>query len=214
MSSTKPLDVAILAALKPYQEYGEKYEGPTKDWSCYILAEAGEVSVIGVFTHVFALMCIPNQIFSVRCTNTTKKLLAVRISIDACYIQQYLLRPKGETGDTVTCHGTGSHSMMFHLVSGKPKSTDLLRLVTWLTGVWLFVALARVGNKHSRSPSETGCIKVTVYQPSGAGSGLPPPEKPTEGLELPVSMDGTFWKLCVRCVSMRSLTYSRRRTAL
>ena len=61
-----------------------------------------------------------------------------------------------------------------------------------------FVALVRAGNKHSRPPSETGCINVTVYQPSSNGTGLPPPDKPTEQLELPVSMDGTFWKLCVR----------------
>jgi len=64
-----------------------------------------------------------------------------------------------------------------------------------------FAALTRAGNKHSRPPSETGCISVTVYQPQGSGDGLTPPEKPTEQLELPVSMDGTFWTLCVRYVS-------------
>lgn len=70
------------------------------------------------------------------------------------------------------------------------------------------LALIRVGNKRSRPPSETGCINVTVYEPMGSGSGLPPPEKPTEELELPVSMDGTFWKLCVRCASALLWWYS------
>lgn len=66
--------------------------------------------------------CVPTQQFSIRCTNTTEKILAVRISVDSCYVQQYLLRPKGKAGDTVVCLGTGSHAMMFHLVSSKPTS--------------------------------------------------------------------------------------------
>lgn len=69
--------------------------------------------------YVFALTCASNQLFAVKCTNTTKNLIAVRISADACYVQQYLLRPVGMEGDTLTCHGIESHSMMFHLVSGK-----------------------------------------------------------------------------------------------
>lgn len=63
-----------------------------------------------------------------------------------------------------------------------------------------FVALTRAVGKLSRPPSETGCIDVTVYQPSGPGHGLPPPENPLERLDSPVNMDGTFWKLCVTCV--------------
>lgn len=69
------------------------------------------------------LICVLNQLFSVRCANTTKTVLAVRISVDACHVQQYLLRPKREEGNEITCHGTGSHSMVFHLVSG--MSADL-----------------------------------------------------------------------------------------
>jgi len=67
----------------------------------------------------FLHLGVLTQVFSVQCTNTTKGLLAVRISVDACYIQQYLLHPTGEAGDTVTCHGTRSHSMKFQLVSGE-----------------------------------------------------------------------------------------------
>ena len=129
MSHSKPLDVVILVkkrdcgtgdSWEPYQEYSEKTKASTNDWSCYILAKEGEVSVINVFIEApCVFICVPNQTFSVRCTNTTKKLLAFRISVDACHVQQYLLRPKGEAGDTVTCRGTGSHSMMFHLISGK-----------------------------------------------------------------------------------------------
>ena len=125
--STKPLDVMILSKVQghedlweSYQEYGEKTKGSTKDWSCYILAKEGEVSVVGTtFPHLF----IPTQLFSVRCTNPTKDFLAVRISVDTCCVQQYLLRPRGDRGDTVTCDGTGSNSMVFDLVSG--KSTGL-----------------------------------------------------------------------------------------
>ncbi|KAF9651457.1 hypothetical protein BDM02DRAFT_3184463 [Thelephora ganbajun] len=165
MSSLKPLDVVILRKIQdgaigdswePYQEYGVKAK-KSKSWSCYILAKEDEI-------------------LSVRCTNTTKKLLAIRISVDACYVQQYLLRPKGEAGDTLTCHGTGSHSMTFGLVS----------------------ALTREGKRLSRLPSDTGCINVTVYENSCIGDEILPPEKPVEQLELPVSMDGTFWELCVR----------------
>ncbi|KAF9792186.1 hypothetical protein BJ322DRAFT_1027639 [Thelephora terrestris] len=167
MPPNKPLNVEILRKdLKSlsdedvwleYQEYGVKAKSSTSSWSCYVLAKEGEQ-------------------FGVRCTNTTGNDIVARISVDACYVQQYLLRPAGVEGDTVTCDGTGSHTMVFRLVS----------------------ALTRAGNKHSRPPSETGCISITVYQVSPVGSGIPPPEKPTEQLELPVSMDGTFWKLCVR----------------
>lgn len=126
MSSTKPLDIAILSKVqdggtedlwKPYQEYGEKTITSTNGWSCFILAEEGEASLITVPSRPRAYVP-PIQLFSIRCTNTTEKLLAVRISVDACYVQQYLLHPKGEEGDTVTCCGAGSHLMMFHLVSG------------------------------------------------------------------------------------------------
>ena len=60
-----------------------------------------------------------------------------------------------------------------------------------------------MGNRHSRPPFEAGCINITAYKNSGAGKGLPPPEKPTEQLGLPVSMDGTLWTLCARYVSVR-----------
>jgi hypothetical protein len=42
----------------------------------------------------------------------------VRINVDACYVQQYFLRP-GSEGSEVTCHGVGSHAMTFNLVSGE-----------------------------------------------------------------------------------------------
>ena len=66
-----------------------------------------------------------------------------------------------------------------------------------------FVGLSRAGNKHSRPPSEAGCINVTAFRPSGTGKRLPAPEKPTEHLGLPVSMDGTLWTLCARYSSVR-----------
>jgi hypothetical protein len=134
MSPAEPLDVAILLkthgtadSWEPYQEYGVKAKESASEWSCYILAKEGEVSFIGVFVGV-PCSSIPNQPFSVRCTNRTKSLLAVRISVDVCYVQQYLLRPRGGAGDTVTCHGPGSHAMMFHLISGKaPQAHQFLR---------------------------------------------------------------------------------------
>jgi len=55
MSPTKPLDVVILMknqghdtedSWEPYREYGETGKASTGDWSCYILAKEGEVSVI------------------------------------------------------------------------------------------------------------------------------------------------------------------------
>jgi len=64
------------------------------------------------------------------------------------------------------------------------------------------IGLTRVVTKHARPPSEAGRINVVVYSHSGAGNGLPPPKKSMEQLELPVSMEGTFCKLCVRCVPM------------
>lgn len=85
------------------------------------------------FPIVLRRLPVPAQQFTVQCANTTGKPLAVRISADECYIQQYLLRPKGKPGDTVTCHGTGSRSMMFHLVSG--KSTGLLLMFSDLLTV-------------------------------------------------------------------------------
>ena len=149
----------------------------------------------------YTLTRVPTQLFAVRCTNMTENILAVRISADACYVQQYLLRPVGTGGDTLTCHGTGPHTMVFRLVSGKVIFRSFITFGHSLTGGCPFSALTRAGNRHSRPPSETGSINVTVYQVSLTGHGLPPPEKPTEQLELPVSMDGTFWKLCVRQVS-------------
>jgi len=66
MSPAKPLDVVILRkALDdnaggpggPYQEFGEKAKPSGDDWSCYILAKEGEVSVISTVssprTHAF-----------------------------------------------------------------------------------------------------------------------------------------------------------------
>jgi len=58
MSSTKPLDVVILPKApdgsvgdpgEPYQEFGEKLKAKKNDWSCYILAKEGEVSVTAAF---------------------------------------------------------------------------------------------------------------------------------------------------------------------
>ena len=55
MSPAKPLDVVVLQkdqdydaddSWEPYQEYGEKMKTFSNDWSCYILAKEGEVSVI------------------------------------------------------------------------------------------------------------------------------------------------------------------------
>ena len=129
MPPAKPLKVEILRRnldsfieeedWEPYQEYGAKVKTSTNNWSCYILAKEGEVGAPSAHMHAFALTHVPNQLFAVRCANTTENLLAVRISADACYVQQYLLRPAGTTGDTLTCHGTGSHTMVFRLVSGK-----------------------------------------------------------------------------------------------
>ena len=61
MSSAKPLDVAVLSKVqgsgtrdlwKAHQEYGEKTNGSTKEWSSFILAKEGEVSVIRVPLHL------------------------------------------------------------------------------------------------------------------------------------------------------------------
>ena len=66
MSPAKPLDVVILPKAlddsaggpgEPYQEFGQKLKPSGDDWSCYILAKEGEVSVIGAAstlrTHAF-----------------------------------------------------------------------------------------------------------------------------------------------------------------
>ena len=75
--------------------------------------------MLSASNHVLPLTRASTQQFGVRCTNSTENLFAVRISVDACYVQQYLLRPAGTKGDSVICDGTGSHTMVFRQVSGK-----------------------------------------------------------------------------------------------
>ena len=57
----KPVDVVILPndwdrgtgdPLEPYQEFGAKAKTSSNDWSCYIRAKAGEVSVIYDLSHL------------------------------------------------------------------------------------------------------------------------------------------------------------------
>lgn len=86
---------------------------------------------------------------------------------------------------------------------GLRQVRESLAPIRWLTrsGRCHSIDLVRDGKSRSRPPSETGCINVTVYKLTGYGGGLPPPERPTEQLDLPVSMDGTLWELCVTYVS-------------
>ena len=133
MPPAKPLNVEILRRnydpfaevdWVPYQEYGVKAKSSTNSWSCYILGKEGEVSY-SASSRVLALMYAGTQQFAVRCTNPTENVFVVRVSVDACYVQQYLLRPTGSGRETVTCDGTGSHTMIFRLVSGEGYLPDL-----------------------------------------------------------------------------------------
>ena len=101
-------------------------------------------------------------------------------------------------GDTVTCHETGTHALMFHWISGESLICRSLVLCYLPTDGCHFIALAREGSKYTRPSSETGSINLTAYHPSLAQEGLPPPEKPTEQLRSPVSTDYPLQKLCTR----------------
>ena len=156
MSLTKPLDVVMLRRNRhpheeeyweSYLEYGLKGGTPTKDWSGYILANEGEVDVIGVFP------C--------SCTYSRSNTGI------------HLLRPGGEEGDTVMCHGMGSHTMMFHLASDGVLTLLISRLHLWRLAQERATlrSLICVGNESFRPLSETGRINVMVHHPRRLTSG-------------------------------------------